>query len=189
MAVLATLCFSAFLYPPIHATFIGAITPKLIGPSLLFLFCQTLAMCVFINKKTDLHTSNFNGNSPFHQAYRDDNIAAVNAIAEQGTDVNGGKQYGETPLHLASYNGKTEIVHFLIEKGADVNAVNQWPRDTSSYSNHWWPYCISKDYRKRSGYRRSESKRRDTARSSIKAKINQILNETAEKKAHFTHHS
>jgi uncharacterized protein len=63
------------------------------------------------------------GSTPFHEAVRQNDLAAVNALLARGADVNAPTRYGVTPLGLAALNSNTEIVRKLLDAGANANAA------------------------------------------------------------------
>lgn len=63
-----------------------------------------------------------NAMSPLHEAARDGNNAAVEALLRSGAPVNATYNYGVTPLHKAVKRGHTAIVRTLLAAGANPNA-------------------------------------------------------------------
>jgi ankyrin repeat protein len=59
-----------------------------------------------------------------HIACRNDDLASVKRLLEEGADINAQDCNGDTPLHHCAGKGRFYLVEFLIEKGANPSATN-----------------------------------------------------------------
>src|SRR4030095_690975 len=63
------------------------------------------------------------GTTPLHQAVRQNDVKAVDALIKRGANVRAATRYGVTPIGLAALNGSTAIVRRLLDAGADPNTA------------------------------------------------------------------
>ncbi|HZM60143.1 MAG TPA: ankyrin repeat domain-containing protein [Vicinamibacterales bacterium] len=63
------------------------------------------------------------GTTPLHQAVRQNDVKAVDALIKRGANVKAATRYGVTPIGLAALNGNTAIVRRLLDAGADPNTA------------------------------------------------------------------
>ena len=63
------------------------------------------------------------GSTPLHQAVRQNDLKAVQALVKRGADVKAATRYGVTPVGLAALNGNAAILRVLIGAGADPNSA------------------------------------------------------------------
>lgn len=62
------------------------------------------------------------GNTPLHEAVRNNNYKDVAKLLKKGAQVNCRNNGLKTPLHIAVYEGNCELIRLLLAAGADVNA-------------------------------------------------------------------
>ena len=66
------------------------------------------------------------GNTPLHQAARNQNPDIINALIQAGADIRAKNKYGYTPLHWAAWwNENPDTINALIQAGADINAKDE----------------------------------------------------------------
>jgi ankyrin repeat protein len=63
------------------------------------------------------------GTTPLHQAVKQNDLKAVDALIKRGADVKTATRYGITPMTLAATNGNAAIMRRLIDAGADPNSA------------------------------------------------------------------
>ena len=63
------------------------------------------------------------GTTPLHQAVRQNDLKAVEALIKRGADVKATTRYGVTPMSLAALNGNAAIMRTLLQAGADPNTA------------------------------------------------------------------
>jgi ankyrin repeat protein len=63
------------------------------------------------------------GTTPLHQAIRQNDLKAVDALIKRGANVKAATRYGVTPIAVAALNGNTAIVRRLLDAGADPNTA------------------------------------------------------------------
>ena len=63
------------------------------------------------------------GTTPLHQAVRQNDLKAVEALIARGADVKAATRYGVTPIGLAAMNGNAAILRALLSAGADPNTA------------------------------------------------------------------
>ncbi len=63
------------------------------------------------------------GTTPLHQAVRQNDLKAVDALIKRGADVKATTRYGVTPIGLAAFNGNAAILRRLLDAGADPNTA------------------------------------------------------------------
>jgi ankyrin repeat protein len=63
------------------------------------------------------------GTTPLHQAVRQNDLKAVEALIKRGVDVKAATRYGVTPIGLAALNGNAAILRQLLGAGADPNTA------------------------------------------------------------------
>ena len=63
------------------------------------------------------------GSTPLHQAVRQNDLKAVQALITRGADVKAATRYGVTPVGLAALNGNAAILRALLGAGADPNSA------------------------------------------------------------------
>jgi uncharacterized protein len=61
------------------------------------------------------------GTTPLHDAVRQNDVKAVEALVARGADVNRATRYGITPIGIAALNGNAAILRRLLDAGADPN--------------------------------------------------------------------
>ena len=94
-----------------------------------------------IEKGVSVHSRDYCGWQPLHEACNHGNLAIVELLLDRGADVNdpGGPHCrGMTPLHDAVQNDHIDVVKLLVSRGASVNRRNkdgQTPLDIVLRSN------------------------------------------------------
>jgi ankyrin repeat protein len=68
------------------------------------------------------------------KAVKNNDVAQVKALIQQGVNVNELDGSGDAPLVMAAYEGHTEIVKLLLEAGADVSAVDPGMQATALHA-------------------------------------------------------
>src|SRR5678816_1603669 len=68
-------------------------------------------------------TTSIDGATPLHQAVRQNDLKAVDALIKKGADVKAATRYGVTPMQLAALNGNAAILRRLLDAGADANGA------------------------------------------------------------------
>jgi ankyrin repeat protein len=63
------------------------------------------------------------GATPLHQAVRQNDLKAVEALIKRGADVKAATRYGVTPMSLAALNANAAIMRTLLQAGADPNTA------------------------------------------------------------------
>ena len=63
------------------------------------------------------------GTTPLHQAVRQNDLKAVDALIKRGANVKAATRYGVTPIGLAALNGNIAILRRLLDAGADPNTA------------------------------------------------------------------
>ncbi|XP_046842371.1 tonsoku-like protein [Xenia sp. Carnegie-2017] len=80
-----------------------------------------------INKGVSVHSRDYCGWQPLHEACNHGNLAIVELLLDEGADINdpgGAHCRGMTPLHDAAQNGHVDVVKLLVERGACVSKCN-----------------------------------------------------------------
>lgn len=72
--------------------------------------------------------------SKIKQIVKNENIALLDSLIDNGMDINKQYRFNETILHYAAYEQKTSLVRYLIDKGASLDILNK---------NNWTPLEIS----------------------------------------------
>ena len=68
------------------------------------------------------------------KAVKNNDVAQVKALIQQGVNVNELDGSGDAPLVMAAYEGRNEIVKLLLEAGADVAAVDPGMQATALHA-------------------------------------------------------
>jgi ankyrin repeat protein len=63
------------------------------------------------------------GTTPLHQAVRQNDLKAADALIKGGANVKAATRYGVTPLQIAATNGNPVMLRRLLDAGADVNTA------------------------------------------------------------------
>lgn len=63
------------------------------------------------------------GTMPLHQAVRQNDLKAVQALIKSRADVKASTRYGVTPIGIAAMNGNVPILRALLDAGADVDSA------------------------------------------------------------------
>jgi len=80
----------------------------------------------FIEKGTDVNTTDSYGATPLHYAAVVGHRALVEFLVARGADVNAKDKNNFASLHLAAENGHKDVVALLIDNAADINAEGQY---------------------------------------------------------------
>ena len=81
-----------------------------------------------IEKGLDIHSRDYCGWQPLHEACNHGNLAIVELLLDSGADINdpGGPHCrGMTPLHDAVQNAHVDVVKLLVSRGASVSQRNK----------------------------------------------------------------
>ncbi|MHC4556586.1 MAG: ankyrin repeat domain-containing protein [Planctomycetota bacterium] len=92
----------------------------------------------YIEKGTDVNTTDSYGTTSLHYAARRGHKEVVEFLVAKGADVNAKDKRNYTPLHRAAGKGYKDVVALLIDNSADVNAKGRWDYTPIYYAVWSW---------------------------------------------------
>ncbi len=88
-----------------------------------FLLGVSLVVVPPVRAQVDRGDSTPDGSTALHQAVRENDLKAVDALIRRGADVKAATRYGVTPMGIAALNGNPAILRRLLDAGADPNTA------------------------------------------------------------------
>jgi uncharacterized protein len=96
---------------------------RLARHALIGLFLAAASGAVLYSAQAPTADTAADGTTALHQAVRQNDLKAVEALIKRGANVRAATRYGVTPIGLAALNGSTAIVRRLLDAGADPNTA------------------------------------------------------------------
>jgi uncharacterized protein len=88
-----------------------------------FLVCVSVVVAPRVQAQAAADSSMPDGSTPLHQAVRQNDLKAVDALIKRGADVKAATRYGVTAVSIAALNGNAAILRRLLDAGADADTA------------------------------------------------------------------